>query len=412
MTIEKAVVRSLLFPFVITVTACSPYIYKEEVGKFQDGVAQASKMLDSQKEFLSKRGLEINRSGLLKAKSPRLVVPIECAEAVICLETIAYSTSLRQTCQKPFVSTDTNNAGDMYKTVYKKAISVCGINAEGKLPIEIPAQLPAQRKVMSSLDNYAKALAGIVDAEDKNALSASASKACSSTQQLYSAASNIKPRPKSLNGNDEQKQKDKSEKEGKAITAVCGLVTEIGAAILDRRRLKVLSQVVKESNSKVHLLATYLAKESRKVDSIVLRNKLDRLATSVGATVGFECKAKCEAKAKAKCEAKAKATKCEAKAKAKCEAEAEATKCEAEDKEYLASIDSAVTEKDKFMSALKNNAEKVFLSMAEAHNKLKEALDDPKTQLETAIESIEKFHKVAKDAHEAIKALSDNKAAK
>ena len=378
MTSKKAVVRSLLFSFVIIMTACSPYVYKEEVGKFQSGVEQASKMLDSQKEFLSKRGLEINRSDLLDAGSPRLIVSEGCADAVICLEAIAYSTRLGKTCPNQFVKTDTADStaevssGDAYKAVYKAAIAACGVNAEGGMKVEIPAQLAAQRKVLASLSNYATALAGIVDAEDKKALSDSVSKACSSTQQLYFTAYSVEFGDKKISEEENAKQNEKLEKEGKAITAVCGLVTEIGTAILDRQRLKVLSRVVNEGDSKVRLLATYLAGESRKVNSIVLRNELERLNNSVEATVDLQGK----------------------------------------DKEYLTSIDSAVSQKNKFMGALRNNSEGVFLSMAEAHEKLKEAVNDPKTQLEAAIESIEKFHKAAKDAHEAIEALSDDEAAK
>lgn len=378
MTSKKAVVRLLLFSFAIIMTACSPYVYKEEVGKFQSGVEQASKMLDSQKEFLSKRGLEINRSDLIDADSPRLIVSEGCADAVICLEAIAYSTRHGKICPNQFVKTDTADStaevgsGDAYKAVYKAAIAACGVNAKGGLKVEIPAQLPTQRKVMASLSDYATALAGIVNAEDKKALSDSASKACSSTQQLYSTASIVEFGDKEKSEEEKVKQKEKLEKEGKAITAVCGLVTEIGTAILDRQRLKVLSRVVNEGDSKVRLLATYLAGESRKVNSIVLRNELERLNDSVGATVDLQGK----------------------------------------DKEYLTSIDSAVSQKNKFMGVLRNNSEGVFLSMAEAHKKLKEAVNDPKSQLEAAIESIEKFHKAAKDAHEAIKALSDDEAAK
>ena len=378
MTIKKAVVPSLLFSFIIIISACSPYVYKEEIGKFQSGVEQASKMLDSQKEFLSKRGLEINRSDLLEKGSPRLVVSEGCADAVICLEAIAYSTRLGKTCPNQFVKRDTAdstaevNSGDSYKAVYKAAIAACGVNAKGGLKVEIPAQLPAQRKVLASLSNYATALAGIVDAEDKKALLDSASKACSSTQQLYSTASSVEFGDKEISEEEKAKQKEKLEKEGKAITAVCGLVTKIGTGILDRQRLKVLSRVVNEGDSKVRLLATYLAGESRKVNSIVLRNELERLNDSVEATVGLQGK----------------------------------------DKEYLTSIDSAVSQKNKFMGILRNNSEGVFLSMAEAHKKLKEAVNDPKNQFEAAIESIEKFHKAAKDAHEAIKALSDDVVAK
>lgn len=378
MTINTAVVRSLLFIFFIIMTACSPYVYKEEVGKFQSGVEQASKMLDSQKEFLSKRGLEINRSDLLDKGSPRLIVSEGCADAVICLEAIAYSTRFGKTCPNKIVKRDTADStaevssGDAYKAVHKAAIAACGVSAKGGLKVEIPAQLPAQRKVMASLSNYATALASIVDAEEEKALSDSASKACSSTQQLYSTASGVEFGDKEISEEEKAKQKEKLEKEGKAITAVCGLITEIGTVILDRERLKVLSRVVNESDSKVRLLATYLACESRKVNSIVLRNELERLNDSVEATVDLQGK----------------------------------------DKEYLTSIDSAVSQKNKFMGALRNNSEEVFLSMAEAHKKLKEAVNDPKTQLEVAIESIEKFHKAAKDAHEAIKALSDDEAAK
>ena len=374
MTFKKPVLHSLLIPSVLLMTACSPYVYKEEVGKFQVGVEQASQMLNSQKELLSKRSLEINRSDLLENGSPRLVVSDGCAEAIICMEAISYSTRLGSACAKQFREPNANdtNIEDPYKVVYKAAVASCGVNASGGLRVEISTQLPMQKKVLTALINYSNALAGIVDAKDKKALSESASKACSSTQQLYSTASSVQFSDKEKSQEEKAKESERLEKEGKAITSVCGLVTEIGTAILDYQRLEVLTRVINEGDSRVTLLATYLAGESRKINSIVLRNELELLNDYVEATAELQGK----------------------------------------DKEYLASIDKAVSQKNKFVGVLKNNPEGVFLSMAEAHRKLKEAVNDPKTQIDAAIESIERFHQVAKEAHEAIKALSENDAAK
>ena len=373
---KKSIVRSVCLFVIILMIGCSPYIYKEEVLIFKNGVEQASQMLDSQKEFLSKRGMIINRDDLLEKKSPRLVVSDGCVEAILCMESVAYSKGFRRLC-KDFQSeidgsSENTISIDVYKNAYNAAVSKCGVNAEGGLKVEISVQLPTYKKVLSVLSNYSAALAGIIDAEDKKALSDSASKACASMQQLYSTASTVKFADENSSKEEEAKKNERLEKEGKAITAVCGLITEIGNIILDCQRLKILTTVVNKGDSKIELLANYLASESRKVNSIVLRNELDQLNDAVEATVELQGK----------------------------------------EKEYLASIDLAVSQKNKFMSVLKNNPEAVYLSMIEAHRKLKQAVNDPKTQLKTAIESIEKFHKIAKDAHEAIKAISNKDTAK
>lgn len=375
MTINEPIVRSLFIFPVLLMTACSPYIYKEEVGKFQGGVEQATQMINSQKEFLSKRSLVINRSDLISNGSPRLVVSDKCADAIICMEAISYSSRLASSaCVNQFRESNSNKADSeaLYKAVYKAAVDSCGINAKGGLKVEISTQLPMQQKVLTVLSSYSNALAGIVDAKDTKTLSESASKACSSMQKLYSTALSVAFNDNEKSEEEKVKGSERLEKEGKAITAVCGLVTEIGASILDHQRLKVLTRVVNEGDSRVSLLATYLANESRKINSMILRNELELLDDSVGATVELQGK----------------------------------------DNEYLASIDSAVSQKNKFMGVLKANPEAVFLSMAEAHKKLKYAVNDPKTQLYTAIESIERFNQVAKEANEAIKALSENNAAK
>lgn len=367
---KQLVLRLIFIPSALLMTACSPYLYKEEVGKFQVGVKNASLMLDSQKEFLLKRSLEINRSDLVESGSPRLVVTDGCAEAIICMETASFPPKRGEACVKELrgVTAGEFNTEDPYKIAYKAAVNSCEIATKEGIKVEIPTQLIAQNRVLTALSSYSNALAGIVDAQDRKALSESASKACSSTQQLYSVASSIEFSDNEKSKEDREKDSQSLEKKDKAITTVCGLVTEIGIAILDHQKLKVLTRVVNEGDAKVSLLAAYLASESRKVNSIVLRNELELLNETVGATVELK----------------------------------------GQDKEYFAAIDSAVATKNKFMSALKASPEEVFLSMAEAHNKLKEAIKDPKTQLNAAIESIESFHKAAKEAHNAVKALSEN----
>lgn len=375
MTLNRPVVCSLLIPSVLLMTGCSPYIYKEEVSKFQGGVEQASQMLDSQEELLSKSSLEINRSDLIENGSPRLVVPDKCVDAITCIDAVSFSRPLViANCANQFKepSAIKIDSEELYKAAYKSALNSCGVNAKSGLKVEISTQLSMQKKVLAALSRYSNALTGIVNANDKKVLSEAASKACSSTQQLYSKASSVEFSDKEKSEEEKAVVSERVEKDGKAITAVCGLVTEIGTSILDQQRAKVLTRVVNGADSRVSLLATYLANESRKVNSIVLRNELVLLTDSVEATVELQGK----------------------------------------DEEYLKLVDSAVTQKNKFMGILKANPEAVFLSMAEAHKKLKEAVNDPKTQLDTAIESIERFNQFAKEAHEAIKALSEKDEAK
>ncbi len=354
---------SIVSSFFLFVMACSPYIYKEEIGTFKSGVAQASQMLDAHKEFMEKRALTINRADLIDLESPRLIVPSQCAEIIVCMERVAKSTNRGKRCSKKYIDDSNLSTGeknetlDAYRFLQRLAIKSCGVRTLNGREVEIPTQLPAQQKVLATLSRYASALAGIVNAKDKKALSESASKACASTQKLYSVA---------VASNSERD--DSSEKEDRALSAVCGLVTELGIAILDRRRVKVLKSVVNEADSDVGILASYLKNESRKINSIVLRNELEQLRDSVDGTVGLQGKKK----------------------------------------EYLLSVDSAVSQKTKFMDVLNNSPESVFSKLADAHQKLKKAVNDPKNQLEAAIEAMEKFHAAAKDAHEAIKAISDD----
>jgi hypothetical protein len=376
MTIKKIPASLLLFLLGSTIAACSPYVYKEEVGKFQSGVEQSSKMLDSQKEFLEKRSLEITRNALIAKGSPRLQVSDKCIEAITCLRAIVFNTRLGKACPHQFIPADTTGRSpevgnqDPYEIVYKAALDSCFLTEEGKgLKLENPAQLPALTEVVDALRDYASALAGIVDAKDKESLADSASKACSSTQQLFSAATSVEFGKSKISEETKTQQKERLDKESNAIASICGLVTQIGTGILDRRRLEVLSRVVSKGDKNVHVLATYLASESRYIYSLVLTNELEVLVDSTGATAGLKGK----------------------------------------NKQYWASIDSAISEKNKLVEILKNNPAEVFLNMADAHQKLAEAVNDPKTQLQAAIESLGKFNKAAKDAHAAMKALLDSK---
>lgn len=362
MTQKKIAANLLISLSVMLVSACSPYIYKAEVSKFNSGIEEASKMLSSQEVFLSKKSLEINRGDLLDSGSPRLSISDGCTDAVICMEAASDSPQSGSICAEKIRAPSSLEAKDKdpYKLAYKAAVESCGIKAKGGIQVENSMHLTMQKKALSALSSYSGSLAGIVGAEDKNALSESALKACSSTKKLYSAVSNVEP------GNKEKNSKE-LEVEEKAITTICGLATEIGVTIIDRQRLNILTHVVNEADSQVVLLSKYLAGESRKINSVILRSELELLVNSVTATVGLKGK----------------------------------------DNEYLASVDSAILQKNKFVSALKANPEDVFLHMAEAHNTLKLAINDSKTQLDISMDSIERFYQAAKEAHEAVEALSE-----
>ena len=353
MYIKKAVVFLFLFFVIVVLSACSPYVYKEEVGKFQSGVEEAVKMLDSQKEYLVKIQTDTLKNDLKKEGFPELVVPDGCGEAIIKMKNIAR--------KKPV---DIN----AYTEARNSALKDCQVETEGGKSVEIKErdQLIAQTQVATSLKNYANALAGIVDANDSEALAQSASNACSSTQGLFSAASTIKP-DEDLSDEEKAEKTEKLKKEKEAISAVCGLVTTIGTTFLDRKRLKVLKEVVNKSDEKVSLLAVFLADTTRRIDNIIFEENRDNVQDSAKESL------------------------------------------DKQGEEYFSVMESTLKHKETLEGLLKSASGEVFLSMAKAHHKLMEAVNDPKTQLDAAIKSIENFLTAAENAKNAIDALSEEK---
>ena len=168
-----------------------------------------------------------------------------------------------------------------------------------------------------------------------------------------------------------KEEAERLEKDGTAVNSICGLVSQIGMASLDRERVVILAHVVNSADEIVSLMAKYLASEGRKIYATIARNELISLQEVLSKTVGFQNYK--------------------------------------ESKKYFKSVEASVLQKKHLNDILLNNPENVFLSMAEAHQKLKAGINNPETQLVTAIESLQKFFTSAQAAHEAIKAISEDK---
>lgn len=382
MAIRKPMMSALIIIFVLSMASCSPYVYKNEVETFQSGVEAASKMLDTQKPILAKYEVDAYKAKLKKARFPRLSLSEECEKAIRCYTHMSFGDSEGKNCADEIVSTDGGDgkaaasSDEIYKKVQKVAVKKCSMlfsTIDGKLvevKLEAQPQLPSQMRVLTVLRQYAAALAGIVDAGDKKELETSAASACSSTQQIFLAAANIKPAEDGAPEEEIKKKAGKLEKEGKVVSSVCGLITQIGVATLDSARLKILTRVVNEADPIVRLMTSYLAIEERKIYATMARNELVKFQDAISETVGFQGRDKAE--------------------------------------EYFKATEASVSQKNLLNGILSNNPESVFLAMAEAHEKLKAAIKDPKTQLTAAIESTQNFLTAAQAARDAVEVVSDD----
>ena len=81
-------------------SGCSPYVYTDEVGKFNKAIQQTSETFDMQRVFLTQAGLAIKKNALIEARKqndlkdeiyPSLAISDECIEAVLCLEGVLHS---------------------------------------------------------------------------------------------------------------------------------------------------------------------------------------------------------------------------------------------------------------------------------------------------------------------------------
>ena len=357
----------------ITGYGCSPYVYKQEVGTFQSGVAEASKLLDSQADMLAKRSLDINKDDLREAGFPRLVFTDDCLDAMGCLDLILQGGSrLGKSCAKSVLGPKAAGAdgdADLHELVSIKVAAECRLVTSNGIEVEIPGQLRKQKLVLASLERYANALAGLVDAKDREELAAAATKTCASTQTLFTTAASARFGKENNSADATSKAEDakRIEAKGKAVGEVCGLVSTVGAALLDQSRLKVLKRAVNEGDQAVQTLAGFLAGEARHVNKVMLRNEREKLQQAQERTVGLR------------------------------------------GDRYFAAVETARAQSQKYVAALKNSPDSVFRKMGTAHVKLKDAVNDPNTQLQSAIDAIQSFYDSAKAAHDAVEALAEKK---
>jgi hypothetical protein len=356
---------------------CSPYVYKEEVATFNEGVTQAAAMFDTQREFMKTRAASIKRADLIAGNFPRAQLSDECSQVVVCLERqspvprVECTRILADPRAKPRTSLD-----DQYARFLHYAEETCQLQfADGK-SIAIAPQAIVQRQVLTALSEYASALAGIVNAADREALMQSTTKVCGSAQALFVGAKELTlvddgggadEAAKQLAAQKEAERKARINAEGTVVNSVCGLVSQGGAAFLDRERLKVLTQVVNDADPIVQTLAAYLQQQSRRMSVMLIRASLngveDALVDTIGATEGTE-------------------------------------------DQYFSGIANSIAAQEKLTAVLHDTPEGVFARMAVAHRALKDAVNDPATQVKSAIAAIQAFQQSAKQAYDAVKALS------
>lgn len=362
---------------VVLLPGCSPYIYKQEAAKFDEGVTQAVAMFEAQREFMKNTASNINRADLATGGYPRIVLTERCSEIVVCLNTLAFRASAA--CASTFLNGDkgvtTGASKSSEEAVYTRLLNLaagsCQVQTATGASIDIPVQAAAQRQVLIVLSDYASALAGIVNAADREALSESATKACGATQQLLVTTAGLSASVDSAADAAQKKQeaerKARIDAEANAVSTVCGLISQVGIAVLDYQRVKVLTQVVNDADPVVRTLATYLQHESRKISTILVGQSFASLTDTLGDTIGGSATT---------------------------------------ERAYFAAVDGAVLARGKFVAFLEDSPENVFVRMANAHSSLKDAVNDPKTRLSTAITSLQEFQRSAKQAYDAVKALS------
>src|SRR5437870_2090788 len=281
---------------VALLVGCSPYVYKQEVSKFDEGVTQAVAMFDGQREFMRNNASKLKRADLVAKGFPRLELKDTCFDVIGCLEKLASQPAdARATTllvnQKSAAGDVRESAGDDYPRLIQYAEQTCQLQTAGGDTVDIPAQAPFQRQVLAALGDYASALAGIVDAADRDALSQSAAKACGSAQALFVTAQGLQPASDSSGDaadkevaqkKAEAERKARSDAQASAVSSVCGLISQVGITFLDQQR-------VNDADPIVQTLAEYMQGESRKILAMMFRASLIALKDTVGDTIGATC---------------------------------------------------------------------------------------------------------------------------
>lgn len=192
--------RQCMILIALLASACSPYIYKDEVGSFAKGVADLDAAYTQGTAAAAKvvRAADLERWSEARAT---LTLSPECARAA--------TAAAAARCE----------------------VVEAGTNAQRSPPRTALQAIEQAKDTFTALDEYAQALKAVVDAGDRQALE-------KAQEQLKDAATTL------------------GERAGKpqAAGAIVGLFNSITATVLDNRRFQVLRVTVTETDSAIEVL--------------------------------------------------------------------------------------------------------------------------------------------------------------
>ncbi len=360
----------------LLVTACSPYVYKDDIATFSKGVDDTAEAFDA----LHAKALERYKSLKFEEFADNkdvIVVSSDCTKAVVQGQLVKDTSCLAAWAayraapegKKPskpactgasesirggdYVFYDLAGVGDKEAVICKIGIKTRdGIDTAAIDDTEV--LLTNAPKLLPALKGYAAALVGIADAQDRAALQESVGKAKDQATKLGTTID-------SLDG--------KSSPFVSTIGPVADLVGTALVTILDQRRYRALAEVTANADPIVTKAAMILSNVAMPMTALALQD---------AGTAYLESFPDPRKPAK----------------------DADA---------WAVSYGKTRAARERYLSIFATSPTSVFKAMADAHHALTLALADPSRQYESVVAAISDFADKAKAAQDAFeKARADS----
>ena len=207
--------------------SCSPYVYKEEVNRFSDGVEQAVNLFEDQRQARHNKAVADLEKRILGAQW-RLSVTVGCTDLLQQLDGAV-------------------NSGD-FRPPLTDQVQACVIGRvknETVSPEELRVDLtlPNLAALGTELKNYAKSLTEIVNAGDEHALRQSSANLRNRVAELLKAVETATSSETGL---------------GTPIATLTGFLEEIGVAALNQMRYNALRTAVNQADPLIQRAAEVL----------------------------------------------------------------------------------------------------------------------------------------------------------
>ena len=198
--------------------------------------------------------------------------------------------------------------------------------------------------VLKALEGYSGALKEIVNAEDMTALKSANKDACEGIGEAVEAA-NLDP----------------SDNYSPIVNGSCTIITKFTEVYLDEKRFRVLNHAVNQADPEVKKLANYMAEKAKLADKFLKRNANDNLTILLSTLPDNIDKTD-----------------------------------DKQVKQYEKGLTDALAIYHKNQEALNTDLATAFNQLIKAHEALVEAVNDPNSQKDAALETVRDFYKTAK----------------